>query len=150
MGAGETMQRLMFRAVSAIHVGVLRATKGRMGSRMGEGRIVVLTTTGARSRAKRSTALMSVRDGDDYVVIASNGGMRRNPGWYHNIRAHPEARIEVEGRAMDVHGHVATPEERARLWPDIVARFPNYGGYQEKTAREIPLVILEPAAPPQA
>jgi deazaflavin-dependent oxidoreductase (nitroreductase family) len=103
----------------------------------------VLTTTGAKSGARHSKPLMAVRDGDDYVVIASNAGLSHHPGWYYNIRAHPEGRIEVDGRAIDVRGRVATPEERARLWPDIVARFPNYGGYQEKTTREIPLVILE-------
>ena len=144
MSAGETIQRLMFRFGSQVHVAVLRATKGKMGSRMGEGRIVVLTTTGAKSGARHSKPLMSVRDGDDYVVIASNAGLSHNPGWYYNIRAHPESRIEVDGRAIDVRGRVATPEERARLWPDIVARFPNYGGYEKKTTREIPLVILEP------
>ena len=149
MGAGESLQTLLFRTMTRFHVGVYRATKGRMGSRMGEGTIVLLTTTGARSGKKRTMPLMSLRDGEAYVVIASNAGLTNNPGWYHNIRANPDARIEVGDRSIDVRGRVAGPEERARLWPSIVERFPNYGAYQRKTAREIPLVILQPVGADQ-
>jgi deazaflavin-dependent oxidoreductase (nitroreductase family) len=148
MSAKESAQHVLFRTMSGVHTALYRATKGRVGSRMGGGTIVLLTTTGARSGKHRTAALMSVRDGDDYVVIASNGGLSTHPGWYHNIRANPEARIEDGADTLEVRGRVATADERARLWPGIVERFKNYAGYQRKTTREIPLVILEPVGSP--
>jgi proline iminopeptidase len=79
-------------------------------------------------------------------VIASNGGSEHHPGWYHNIRANPDARLEVGSEVFDVRGRVASTEERARLWPEIVRRYPSYGKYERKTTRQIPLVILERSA----
>jgi deazaflavin-dependent oxidoreductase (nitroreductase family) len=143
VGTKESAQKLLFRTTMGGHVFVYRSTKGRVGSRMGGGAIVLLTTTGARTGKRRTTPLMTVRDGDAYVVIASNGGLPNHPGWYFNIKANPEARLEVAAEAFDVRGRVATAEERARLWPGIVERFPGYGKYQRKAPREIPLVILE-------
>ena len=145
MAAGTSVVHLMARSSTAVHVALLRATKGKMGAGGGEGKMAVLTTTGAKSGHHRSTVVMAIPDGDGYLVIASNAGRPHHPAWYHNLRAHPEARLELNGKAIDLRGRVATPEERAKLWPDIVARFSGYGRYQEKTSREIPVVILEPA-----
>src|SRR5262245_28036506 len=123
------------RTMTRAHVGLYRATRGRVGSKMGEGRIVLLTTTGARSGHHRTAPLMAVRDGDAYVVIASNAGLPHHPGWYHNLRSNPDARIQLGDQTIEVRGRVATAEERARLWPSIVERFPQYGGYERKTTR---------------
>lgn len=110
--------------------------------------VVELTTMGRRSGEPRATMLTSpVRQGDAYVVVASRGGDDRHPAWFLNLRdnAHVEAVIEG-GPRTPMLARVATPVERARLWPIITSKYSNYAGYQQKTAREIPLVLLEPIA----
>ena len=83
------------------------------------------------------------KEGDSYVVFASKGGAPRNPAWFHNLKANPNTAIQVGAEHRAVHARVATPEERERLWPKAVAINPGYARYQQKTSRQIPLVILE-------
>jgi F420H(2)-dependent quinone reductase len=78
------------------------------------------------------------------VLVASKGGHPRNPAWYHNLRAHPDTEVQIGSERRLVRARVATPEERKRLWPKAVATYGGYAGYQQRTRREIPLVILEP------
>jgi deazaflavin-dependent oxidoreductase (nitroreductase family) len=81
--------------------------------------------------------------GDDFVVVPSKGGYPSNPGWLHNLRAHPETTIQIGSRRFDVRAREATADERRRLWPKAVRHNPVWGRYQERTSRRIPLVILE-------
>lgn len=127
------------------HTIVYRATGGRIGHRFpGAPPSLLLDHVGAKSATKRTTPLTYVRDGDNFVLVASKGGHPKHPAWFHNLRANPDVTIQVGSERKAVRARVATPEERARLWPKVVAAYSGYAGYQERTEREIPLVILEP------
>lgn len=110
-------------------------------------RLVLLTTRGARSGQERTTPLMHHRDGERYVVVASKAGAPDNPAWYHNLKAHPVARLEMGTESgtetFDVRAREAEGEERERMWADRVAIAPGFGDYQRKTSRQIPVMILE-------
>ena len=110
-------------------------------------RLVLLTTRGARSGQERTTPLMHHRDGERFVVVASKAGAPDNPAWYHNLKAHPVARLEVATESametFDVRAREAEGEERERIWADRVAIAPGFGDYQRKTSRQIPVMILE-------
>jgi deazaflavin-dependent oxidoreductase (nitroreductase family) len=104
---------------------------------------LVLTTLGRRSGQARRLALIYGTDGDRYVVVASKGGAPQHPDWYLNIEAHPEVLVQVRADRFRATARTATPEERARLWPQMAAIWPAYDEYQAKTERAIPIVILE-------
>jgi deazaflavin-dependent oxidoreductase (nitroreductase family) len=130
------------------HTAAYRLTGGVIGHRFpGAPPSLLLDHVGAKSNTKRTTPLTYLRDGDDFVIVASKGGYPKNPGWFYNLRAHPETTIQVGSKRRPVRARVATPEERTRLWPKVVDLYGGYAGYQERTGREIPLVILEPREP---
>ena len=106
---------------------------------------VILTTTGGHSGAPRSTALWAYPDGEDLVVVGSYGGSRRTPGWVYNLRAKPDAIVEVRREVRHVRAHEASGEEYERLWKMVVAAYPGYEAYLEWAHRVIPLVVLERA-----
>jgi F420H(2)-dependent quinone reductase len=128
-----------------LHVELYRRTRGLIGHRVPFAPpMLLLDHVGARTGKRRTSPLAYVRDGDSYVVIASKGGHPRNPGWFHNLRAHPDTTIQVGADRRAVRARVATPEERERLWPRAVEVWGPYESYQRRTKRQIPLVILEP------
>jgi F420H(2)-dependent quinone reductase len=128
-----------------LHTELYRRTRGLIGHRVPFAPpMLLLDHVGARSGRRRTSPLAYVRDGDSYVVIASKGGHPRNPGWFHNLRAHPDTTIQVGAAKRAVRARVATPEERERLWPRAVEVWGPYESYQRRTQRQIPLVILEP------
>jgi deazaflavin-dependent oxidoreductase (nitroreductase family) len=131
-----------------IHTALYRSTHGLIGHRLPFAPpMLLLDHVGARSGRLRTAPLAYVRDGDDFVIVASKGGHPRHPSWYHNLRANPDTTIQVGSRREAVHARVATPEERARLWPKAVEAWGPFESYQRRTQRQIPLVILEPRAP---
>lgn len=132
------------RAVTRFHVFAYRATGGRIGHYLGKVPVLLLTTTGRKTGLPRVTPLTYVQDGDDFVLVASNGGTSVHPIWFLNLLAHPEAEVQVGPRKIPVRAAQATPAERARLWPRAVQTYAGYAGYQQRTAREIPLVLLHP------
>ena len=137
---------LLRRAMGA-HVVLYRATGGRIGHKPpGAPPMLLLDHVGAKSGTRRTSPLVYVRDGEDYVIVASKGGYPQHPAWFHNLRAHPDTTIQVGSRKLAVHAHVADPGERARLWPKAVATYRGYTGYQQRAGREIPLVVLSPRA----
>jgi deazaflavin-dependent oxidoreductase (nitroreductase family) len=85
-----------------------------------------------------------MRSGADLVLVASKGGYPKHPAWFHNLLAHPETTVQVGRERRAVRARVADPAERARLWPEVVRFYSGFATYQERTEREIPLVILEP------
>ena len=93
---------------------------------------------------KRTSPLSYIRDGDSYVIVASKGGYPQNPAWFHNLKANPETRVQLGTRKVPVTARVATDAERKRLWPKVVKAYSGYEGYQRRTERKIPLVVLEP------
>lgn len=123
-----------------------RLTRGRAGWKIAGMPVLELTTTGRRSGERRATMLTSpLRDGDAYVVVASRGGDDRHPAWFLNLRDDQDVEVAVEGHpSIAMTARIASPEERARMWPLITSKHANYAGYQQKTEREIPLVLLEP------
>jgi deazaflavin-dependent oxidoreductase (nitroreductase family) len=110
-------------------------------------RLLLLTTTGAKSGQQRVNPLAFTRDGDRYVVIASKGGYPSNPDWYHNLLAHPEVTVEADGQRFRARAVVTEGAERERLFDAQAALMPNFAEYQTKTSRTIPVVVLEPIAP---
>jgi deazaflavin-dependent oxidoreductase (nitroreductase family) len=127
------------------HTLVYRLSGGLIGHRFpGAPPMLLLDHVGAKSGVRRTTPLVYVDDPPNLVLVASKGGHPRNPAWYHNLVAHPETTVQVGTSHRSVRARVATPAERERLWPKAIATYDGYRGYQERTAREIPLVILEP------
>jgi deazaflavin-dependent oxidoreductase (nitroreductase family) len=127
------------------HTAAYRVTRGRLGHRFpGTPPMLLLDHVGAKSGKRRTAPLGYISDGDAFVVIASKGGHPRNPAWFHNLVANPDTTLQAGSRRHAVHARVATPAERARLWPRVVEAYGGYAGYQKRTPREIPLVILEP------
>jgi F420H(2)-dependent quinone reductase len=136
----------VLRHVADIHTEVYRLTNGVVGHRLPGGPpMLLLEHVGAKSGTTRTTPLVYVNDDPDLVLVASKGGNSKNPAWYHNLIAHPDASVQIGGERRAVHARIATTAERERLWPKAVATYSGYRGYQQRTARQIPLVILEPA-----
>jgi F420H(2)-dependent quinone reductase len=135
----------LLRRLMGVHAQVYRLTNGVVGHRFpGAPPMLLLDHVGAKSAVKRTTPLVYVDDSPDVVLVASKGGHPKNPAWYHNLRANPDTTVQIGSARRAVHARVASAEERKRLWPKAVATYSGYSGYQERTAREIPLVILEP------
>jgi F420H(2)-dependent quinone reductase len=134
----------LLRRLMGGHATIYRATNGLIGHRLpGLPPTLLLDHVGAKSGIERTTPLLYVKDGADVVIIASKGGNPKHPAWYHNLRANPDTTVQIGSERRPVHARVATPEERERLWPRAVAAYSGYRQYQERTGREIPLVILE-------
>jgi deazaflavin-dependent oxidoreductase (nitroreductase family) len=107
--------------------------------------VVMLTTTGARTGQQRTSPVLGVPDGDDLVVIAANWGQRHHPAWYHNLCAHPEATVIVDGVSRRVRAREASGEERERLWQRGREVCPGGDVYARRAAnRRIPVVVLAP------
>ncbi len=134
------------KVVNLLHRSVFTLTKGKVGGKIGGMPAVVLTTTGRKTGEKRQSMLTApIVDGDTVVLIASYGGGPKHPQWYLNLQADPNVLITRDGKTTNMVARTATPAERAELWPRVTAAYKGYAGYQEKTDREIPVVIFDPA-----
>jgi F420H(2)-dependent quinone reductase len=136
--------RLALKLGSGAHAGVYRATGGKLFGRMGKSPILLLNTVGRKSGRKRTSPLLYVMDGEDFVIIASKGGAPTQPDWYLNLIASPDATVEVGDREVRVRAEEEDSGEKARLWQKMVEMYPTYDDYQQKTEREIPLLKLHP------
>jgi deazaflavin-dependent oxidoreductase (nitroreductase family) len=139
---------LTLKTMNAIHRGLLKLSFGRAGWNLGKMPVLELTTTGRKSGKPHSVMLTSpIQEGATVVVVASRGGDDRHPAWFLNLRDNPEVEVAYEGKPKQrMKARVANSDERGRLWPLVTSQYKNYGAYQEKTSREIPLVLLEPVA----
>ena len=106
-------------------------------------KILLLTTTGARSGTPHTTPMTYARDGDRVLVIASNAGAERHPDWYHNLVVHPTVTVELADETFQARARTAEGEERANLWAQIIAQMPFFADHQARVSRQIPVVILE-------
>jgi deazaflavin-dependent oxidoreductase (nitroreductase family) len=127
------------------HVRRYRQTGGEEGYHWNGVTTLILTTTGRRSGAERSKALIFGEDGSRYVVVASKGGSPRHPEWYLNLTDHPEVEVQVKDERFRARARTAQGEERERLWKLMARIWPAYDQYQRRTDRQIPVVILERA-----
>ena len=127
-----------------IHRWLLRLSGGRIAASNNDMPVLLLTTRGRRSGEERNVALQFLHDGDSYVVIGSFAGEDRHPSWWLNLEAAPDANVMVRGRRQRIRAREALGEERDRLWQRVVEADPAYAEYEQRTARRIPVVILEP------
>lgn len=127
----------------AQHIEQYVRTEGEEGHRWRGRNTLLLTTRGRKTGRLRRTALIYGKDGDDYVVVASKGGARDHPSWYYNLVAEPRVTIQVGADVMEGTAGTATGEDRERLWKIMATGWPDYNDYQEKTDREIPVVVIE-------
>jgi deazaflavin-dependent oxidoreductase (nitroreductase family) len=133
------------KTMNGVHKGLLRLSGGRLGWTAADMPVLELTTTGRRSGRPRPVMLTSpLMDGDRIVIVASKGGEDTHPAWFLNLREDPQVTVSMKGApGVSMLASIASPEERDRLWPIVVDEQARYGGYQENTDREIPLVLLQ-------
>jgi len=137
--------RFALKSMNAIHKTLLTVSFGRIGWNAGSMPVLKLITVGRKSGAKREVMLTSpLQIGDTWVIVASKGGDDDHPAWYLNLLAEPRVEVDIRGTRSVRSARVATTDERASMWPRITEAHANYAGYQNRTSREIPLVLLEP------
>ena len=123
-----------------------RANAGKVGGSFEGAPLLLLHTTGAKSGQERVNPMMYRRVGDSYAVFASKAGAPTNPDWYHNLVANPAVRAEIGTQTLDLNARVAESAERESIWTAQKADYPGFADYEAKTARQIPVVILEQTA----
>jgi deazaflavin-dependent oxidoreductase (nitroreductase family) len=136
--------RTLIRIMSKLHMFFYRLTGGALGGSANGMPILLLTHKGRKTGALHTTPLMHLEDEGRYVVIASNAAAANDPAWWTNLKVNDEASIQVKRRIVRVRARAATGDERARLWGLVTRAWDGYREYQESTAREIPVVLLEP------
>ena len=133
------------KTMSRVHRAILRTSNGRVLNSAFGMPVVELHTVGRKSGLPRSTMLTApVVDGQRIVLVASKGGDDRDPEWYRNLMAHPDAELTMDGQRRPVRARQASAGEKAELWPRVIAAYRGYAGYQRRTQRDIPLVICDP------
>ena len=128
------------------HVRAYRTTGGRIGHRYKGAPVALVDHVGRKSGKHRTSPLIYIADGDNVVIVASFGGARRDPVWWPNLKASPRTTVQVGSERRNVVARQATPEEKQRLWPQLVSIYAPYEDYQRRTERDIPVVLHEPAA----
>jgi deazaflavin-dependent oxidoreductase (nitroreductase family) len=145
MSLRNTITDLSMKLMSNSHRALIAVTGGRVGWKVGPIQAVELFTIGRKSGERRGTMLTApVHENGTYILVASKGGDDRNPAWYLNLVDNPDIELLVGGELLTLRARTATPEEKAVLWPKVVAVYGGYTQYQTKTSRDIPVVICEP------
>lgn len=139
-------RRQGMRFIAGVHEFWYRMTNGLIGGNLFGTRVLLLTTTGRKSGKRHTTPLTYLEDGDNLVIVASNGGADTDPNWWRNLKAHPDALVQVGGQHKELHAEAAVGTERDRLWAAVTTRLPIYRRYEGATNREIPVVVLRPPA----
>jgi deazaflavin-dependent oxidoreductase (nitroreductase family) len=136
--------KFLMKLFTGLHVFLYRLSGGKFGSEMGGFKVLVLTTKGRKSGKIFSTPVGYFERDGGYLIVASAGGAENHPAWYHNIKGNPnDVTIQVKDKTMKVKPEIVLGEPRKPLWSWIVASAPNFGDYEKKTTREIPLVFLK-------
>lgn len=137
---------LVMKTMNTVHRSLMKVTGGKVGWTAGKMPVIELTTTGRKSGQQRSTMLTTPwSDGDKLAIVASAGGNDAHPAWYLNLEADPAVSVRTEDGSRSMTARTVSGDERADLWSHISTNYDNYAGYQTKTDREIPIVVLEPA-----
>ncbi len=136
---------LFLKTVTRFHEAVFRSSNGKLLARGAGMPVLMLTTVGRKSGKPRTTMLTApLVDGETIVIVASKGGDENHPAWFLNLKDDPAVGVMMNGETREMTARIANADDRAALWPRIVAEHANYAGYQTKTDREIPVVLLEP------
>ena len=138
----QRLRRWLIRGLSTLHLTVLRLSRGRLLGTVAGMPVLLLTTTGRRSGKLRTTPLTFLRDGTEIVLIASNGGSDRPPDWCLNLEHDPQAIVQIGADKLTVTARTASAAERERLWRQATSTYSGYARYQERTTREIPVLLL--------
>ena len=138
--------RLLIRLFSWIHRVVYRVSGGRIGCRLVGGPVLLLITEGRKSGKARTTPLLYLEEGANWVVAGSNAGDDRHPTWWLNLKAHPVAAVQIQNTVKRVRAKEASEDERSLLWPRFVEMYSDYNTYRQRTTRKLPIVILEAEA----
>jgi len=141
---GAPPPRWVVKAWTRLHVFLNRLSGGRLLNSMGGDDVCFVTMKGARSGRTLTIPLMYVPYGEGVLLVASMGGAPRNPVWYNNLVKHPEISVTHRGRAMKLRARLATPDEKAGLWPTCDQHYAPYADYRKRTTRDIPIFVCEP------
>ena len=145
--ARGTLRRRAFDRLTALHSRVYRASGGRIGGRYRYGsRMLLLDHVGRRSGQVRTAPLVYMPHDGGWAVVAAAGASEDDPQWLLNLRANPECSVTVGSRRRQVVAHVASPEEKRAIWPQLIEHNPTWDDYQRRTSRDIPVVFLRPVA----
>jgi deazaflavin-dependent oxidoreductase (nitroreductase family) len=136
----------MLNALTRAQVNIYRRTGGRMANKIKGAPVLLLDHIGRKSGQARTSPVLYLADGDDLVIVASRGGSDATPAWWLNLKASPDTTVTVGPQHRRVHAHEANGDEKQRLWPRLVEMFPDFDAYQRRTSRDIPVIILSPAA----
>ena len=134
------------RLVGKLNAPLYRVTGGRVGGKLGKAPILLLTTTGRKSGEPRTAPVLYLADGDRFVVINTNAGNTKTPAWSLNLRANPEAEVEVGRKRVKVRARLAEGEERTDLWRRHMEQYSGWEFYESKLDRDIGVFVLEPRA----
>jgi deazaflavin-dependent oxidoreductase (nitroreductase family) len=141
----EQLAEPVIKLMSRLNTWIYRLSGGRIGGRFLQGApIMLMTTIGRRTGQPHTTPLLYLREGNDLVTVASKGGMSQHPSWFRNLEVNPDVEIEIGPRKQSMKARRATEEEKARLWPKLVAMYSDYADYQARTTRNIPVIIISP------
>ena len=141
------MRKAFIKLFIQFHTFFYKLTGGRFGSKMGENKILLLTTKGRKSGLERTTPLVYIDHEGGYLIIASNGGQAKHPDWYINLKSDPQVSIQIKDQTFNAKAQVLNGETRTPVWERIVAEAPQYGEYEKRTDRLIPVVWLTPTRP---
>ena len=140
-----SMNKTLMKVIGIMHTSLYKMSGGKLTRNMRGSEVVLLTTKGRKSGKQRTTPLFGLADGENWTVIASQGGHHEHPNWYLNLRDNPEVALQVGSETMRMRAETAEGTERARLWKNMAAMYDGYDEYQKLTTRVIPVVVLKPA-----
>jgi deazaflavin-dependent oxidoreductase (nitroreductase family) len=139
-----TMPASALRAIGKLNVPVYRLTRGRLMGAVGRAPVLLLTSVGRRSGQPRTAPVLYLADGECLIVIGSNAGNTRAPAWAHNLKANPNAYVQIRGERRQVRARLAEGDERTELWRKMNAQYAGFEAYDERTARDIGVFVLDP------
>ena len=146
-GAGSRGFRIATKVVGTIHRTLYRTSNGKLGKTFFSSPVLLLTTTGRKTKRSRTWPLAYLPEGDQLIVLASNGGQPNHPAWYLNLLTIPQVTVQLGDQTYAMVARTAEGDERARLWARATREYPAFADYQKKTTRQIPVVILSPESP---
>jgi deazaflavin-dependent oxidoreductase (nitroreductase family) len=137
--------KLVTKIMMGLWVFLYRLTGGKVGGSLGTFKVLILTTRGRKSGRILSNPVGYFERDSGYVIVASNSGRAKNPAWYYNLKANPQdVIIQINQKKMKARPEMISGDSRKQVWNWIVSQAPNFGDYEKRTTREIPLVFLKP------